>query len=710
MKAFITILITILSISITYAQVGINADGSTPHSSAILDVKSTTKAFYPPRMTTAEKEAIVGNQIGALVFDATLNQLSVFNGTAWVSAGSSLTLPYIGTYTSPIFTPGGSTLDISNNSGTEATGITGRSNAVVTGAGVYGVANSTSPLTDIAGVSGRSESTNANGVGVKAFHTGLGSAFFGSSTNGIAASLNSTNGFALKTQGKLQLAGNGVGTLGIGKILKSSTALGDAQWADLIPISESKSLNSTLISLTNTLATNNLPVILASTNSNADGETIEAKAANTAPTGYTVAVKGTNESTNALGAGLYGDHRGSGTGVVGNSYSGIGVFGDGGTGVKGEGVYGVHGIGSQRGVFGEKSGTTGSAIHGVGGLHGVYGQSEGYGVYGVSNYLDPNQYKYAGVYGESNSDNEYGSGVNGTHWGNGPGVNGYSPTGVGGRFNSDGGGYALVTQTGNVGIGTTTPAAKMDIKGSDYLSHFYYGANEDTYIRGGTAGSRVLINDVTGQGSVGIGIANPNQYLDVKGRMRIYNSTFGTAGIWMNNAVNGLGSGDGAFVGINCSAAGTETVGFFVGGQWRFDVDRAGNGRFDGTVTTTAAFTCASDFRFKKNIKSLDNALTRIQKINGVSYNWRKEEFPDKNFTDQNQIGFIAQDLEKIYPEMVFTDTKGYKSIDYARLTPVLVEAIKELKKENDNLKAENKTFGSRLDKLEEILNAFAKK
>lgn len=93
-----TILKTLLFISLakfSIAQVGINADNSAPHSSAQLDVKSTTKAFYPPRMTTAQKNAIVSPQAGAVVFDNTLNQLSFYNGTSWVAAaGSGLVLPY----------------------------------------------------------------------------------------------------------------------------------------------------------------------------------------------------------------------------------------------------------------------------------------------------------------------------------------------------------------------------------------------------------------------------------------------------------------------------------------------------------------------------------------------------------------------------------------------------------------------------------------
>lgn len=65
-------------------------------------------------------------------------------------------------------------------------------------------------------------------------------------------------------------------------------------------------------------------------------------------------------------------------------------------------------------------------------------------------------------------------------------------------------------------------------------------------------------------------------------------------------------------------------------------------------------------------------------KLNGVTYHWRTDEFPQKNFTDSLQIGVIAQEVEKIYPHLVFTDTDGYKSVDYSKLTPILLEAIKE--------------------------------
>ena len=56
-------------------------------------------------------------------------------------------------------------------------------------------------------------------------------------------------------------------------------------------------------------------------------------------------------------------------------------------------------------------------------------------------------------------------------------------------------------------------------------------------------------------------------------------------------------------------------------------------------------------------------------------YDWNTEEFEEKNFEEGRQVGFIAQEVEAVLPEVVRTDNHGYKSLDYARLTAVLVEA-----------------------------------
>ncbi len=64
--------------------------------------------------------------------------------------------------------------------------------------------------------------------------------------------------------------------------------------------------------------------------------------------------------------------------------------------------------------------------------------------------------------------------------------------------------------------------------------------------------------------------------------------------------------------------------------------------------------------------------------MRGVKFDWRQDEFRNKNFAEDTQIGFIAQELEKVVPEFVKTDDEGYKSVTYANVTALLVEAIKD--------------------------------
>jgi hypothetical protein len=124
-----------------------------------------------------------------------------------------------------------------------------------------------------------------------------------------------------------------------------------------------------------------------------------------------------------------------------------------------------------------------------------------------------------------------------------------------------------------------------------------------------------------------------------------------------------------------------------------FIIYKNGSALHYGDVTALS-FTSLSDKRFKQNILPIStvsgSALTNLAAINGYYYDFRVTEFPERKFTDAKQIGFIAQELEKVYPELVMTDEEGYKRVDYPKITPVLVEAIKELKAENDALKAKN--------------------
>ena len=200
-----------------------------------------------------------------------------------------------------------------------------------------------------------------------------------------------------------------------------------------------------------------------------------------------------------------------------------------------------------------------------------------------------------------------------------------------------------IKQDGNVGIGTTNPSAKLTVAGvanfdteritlgaatgaTNERMNITYDAGVATYRINGLSGVHVSLgsggtNDVLflkNNGNVGIGCTNPTANLHVTGTIR---ST---------------------------------------------------------TVINTAALAC-SDERYKKNIKKIDNALINVLKMKGVNYYWKSKAYPEWDFNNRKQIGFIAQEIELIYPELVNTDEQGYKSVDYSKLTPILVEAIKDL-------------------------------
>jgi hypothetical protein len=110
-----------------------------------------------------------------------------------------------------------------------------------------------------------------------------------------------------------------------------------------------------------------------------------------------------------------------------------------------------------------------------------------------------------------------------------------------------------------------------------------------------------------------------------------------------------------------------------------------------------SALVSISDERYKRNIKPLQLSLDNLTHLTGVSYDWKIDEYRGKGFTDGRQIGLIAQDVEKVFPELVASDGKGYLAIEYNKLVPVLIEALKELQ-------VSIKQKDSRIEKLEKIL------
>ena len=126
-----------------------------------------------------------------------------------------------------------------------------------------------------------------------------------------------------------------------------------------------------------------------------------------------------------------------------------------------------------------------------------------------------------------------------------------------------------------------------------------------------------------------------------------------------------------------------------------------------GNICYTGTSAACSDIRYKTSFLPIADALEKITALNGVYYHWNQEMFPDKDFSSDRQIGVIAQEVEALFPEMVLTDQDSYKSVDYSRLTPVLIEAIKEQQAEIDYLKSqvtEMDDLKNRLAKLEGLI------
>ncbi len=118
---------------------------------------------------------------------------------------------------------------------------------------------------------------------------------------------------------------------------------------------------------------------------------------------------------------------------------------------------------------------------------------------------------------------------------------------------------------------------------------------------------------------------------------------------------------------------------------------------YDNGVGVWCTGTNTSDLRLKKNINQMTGVLPQVMQLKGVRFNWI-----DSSWGDQTEIGVIAQDVEKFYPEIVTTDKKtGYKLVQYEKLTPVLIEAVKELKAENDAYKEKLQRLEDKLERLE---------
>jgi len=270
-----------------------------------------------------------------------------------------------------------------------------------------------------------------------------------------------------------------------------------------------------------------------------------------------------------------------------------------------------------------------------------------------------------------------------------------------------------VTSDGKVGIGiTTTPISNLAVgeAGNTQYSTFFYSNNNTMQILSTGASSNLgnvrnslYINMDTPSSGIYYGLRS----FAIKASPTGSGRTVGLLGMG-GNATSGYnigvvgslyGSNNGA--GIYGSASGEESpsVDGIYAGYFK------GNVKVTGTVNGTVI--SSSDVRFKQNIVELGSAkngageLKRITNLIPVAYNYKQVYNDLKSDTlqtlsgqfDENSLAFkkrhfglIAQDLQKIYPDLVYENDNGYLSVNYIEIIPLLIQSIKELKEEVDNL------------------------
>jgi hypothetical protein len=318
-----------------------------------------------------------------------------------------------------------------------------------------------------------------------------------------------------------------------------------------------------------------------------------------------------------------------------------------------------------------------------------------------------------------------------------------------------------ITGSGNVGIGTAGPGAKLEVAGAVKLSGVSTDPGDRTalfmndtvspytgYLAGYTLGFNTGANSarttrmyIDNSGNVGIGTVTPGKTLDVNGDI-VLGSSSGNKQIytWTSTDSNwriGMSASPGFTRSLatshveylTCASGGGQgfAIGDNVSGLSAFEVTGSGSGynaffrgsvgiginpsayKFqvyidasnEGHVDSTGAWARSSDIRVKKNVSDLQDGLSKIMKLRAIRYDSKtdlKAKGPGKH------LGFIGQEMEKVIPELVSTDNRGYKSIAYGDLTIVLTKAVQEQQKEIEEQAQANASMRKELDEIKAFL------
>ena len=240
-------------------------------------------------------------------------------------------------------------------------------------------------------------------------------------------------------------------------------------------------------------------------------------------------------------------------------------------------------------------------------------------------------------------------------------VNATSTGGVG--VNANGNKYALIGQS----VGT----AAIEALGTQTAMGLYATSSTTTGIEGQSFGG--------GTGVLGITASTGSSSNGVEGQ-----ASGGGTGVWGLTA-----SGWGVHGQVYPTGYGTAIYGdnpSYASGAWA--------GYFSGAVNVTHGLyvagvcdfgTCTSDERLKTNIKPLTGSLDAVTALRPVTFEWKNPGAADRPVG--TQTGFIAQEVEKVEPSWIHTDPQGFKMVNRDTLPMLLVDSIKTLKAQNDDLR-----------------------
>jgi hypothetical protein len=264
-----------------------------------------------------------------------------------------------------------------------------------------------------------------------------------------------------------------------------------------------------------------------------------------------------------------------------------------------------------------------------------------------------------------------------------------------------GGDRFTVTNAGLVGINNNTPIYTLDVSGTGHCSGNFSAANGSFSgdvsgttgnfgsVTGATAGfNSIFLSPLTISGT-GITVAFGSPVFTIhpevvfEGDATFHSSWFHAKQI-VGTTTNSAAGVTGDAVHNSPSLTSFGVYGSANGSPFAYGVACSGNGYYSGDWFQY------SDARFKTNVKSVHNALDLINQLQPKTYEYKRDEYKNMNFPDGQHYGFIAQDVEKVIPELVKDITQpvdmskpdsaqiSFKMVNYIGLIPVLTEAIQE--------------------------------